>query len=519
MESQGFKVLRFWDNEVLGNIEGVLDVIIKEISPSPTPLPSREGNRWRVPIGNSELLEVMRKTIKSILNSEIRNPNSGKESDMIKTASWLIIAILGIVTSGWLVAEEIDLSQPLNLEQCITVALQKSSDIKNANLNLAINDLQVKDARSNYYPEITVSGRYNFSDRIDFGFEKENYNATVTGRYTLWDHGQREITLARAKVDKDATQSRYEQTRQRLVSDIIQAYYSLLKAQKLVEVDKKLLEQARGNTEKTRAFRDAGKLIEADVAAAEVREASDELSLINDQNALEIAMADLPALMGLDTGTLVNILDDPDYERYIQTGFIEIETMSVDDAMENALKNRPEIKESDANIKNAEWGLTLAQLQRWPKLTAEYDYSVYLDEYLRERENFKNFRSWNAVAALTFPLFDGGASKRQVQKVQMQLEQLRVNSNESERNIALEVHQAYLSLKRAEKALEISDKQVRNAQLSLEVTNGRFEQGMGILLELLDAQATYAQALTSQVRAFYDYKLAKSALQRVMGQL
>jgi outer membrane protein TolC len=230
-------------------------------------------------------------------------------------------------------------------------------------------------------------------------------------------------------------------------------------------------------------------------------------------------MADLPALMGLDTGTLVNILDDPDYERYIQTGFIEIETMSVDDAIENALKNRPELKESDANIKNLEWGLTLAKLQRWPKLTAEYNDDVDLGGYLRERENFKNFRSWSAIAALTFPLFDGGASKRQVQKVQMQLEQLRVNSNESERNIALEVHQSYLNLKRAEKALDISQKQVRNAQLSLEVINGRFEQGMGILLELLDAQATYAQALTNQVRTFYDYKVAKSALQRAMGEL
>jgi outer membrane protein TolC len=42
---------------------------------------------------------------------------------------------------------------------------------------------------------------------------------------------------------------------------------------------------------------------------------------------------------------------------------------------------------------------------------------------------------------------------------------------------------------------------------------------MGIPLELLEAQAAYAQALTSQVRAFYDYKIAKSALQRAMGEL
>lgn len=438
---------------------------------------------------------------------------------MIKIASWFIIAILGIMTPIWLSAEEIDLAQPLNLEQCIAIALERSPDIKSAKLNLAIDKLQIEDAKSNYFPEISVNGRYNFSDKVDFGFEKENYDAQVTGRYTLWDHGQREINLKRAKIDRNATQSRYKQTKQRLVFNVIQAYYNLLKAQKLVEVDNQLLKQARENSEMVRAFRDAGEMIEADVAAAEVREANEELNLLSDQNSLEIARADLAVLMGLDPGRPVNILDDPDYERYIQTGWIEREEISLDEAIENALQNRPELKEFDATIKSLKWGLTLAQLQRWPRLTAEYDYNVYLDDYLRERENFKEFRSWDALAVLTFPLFDGGVSKRQVEKAEIQLEQTREDMDELERNIALEVRQAYLNLKRSEKVLEISQKQVRNAQLSLEVTEGRFEQGMSILLELLEAQATYAEALTNQVRSFYDYKITKSALQRSMGEL
>lgn len=438
---------------------------------------------------------------------------------MTKTVSWFIIFIFGILTPGVLIAEEIDLSQPLSLKQCINIALEKSSDIKNAKLNLAIDELQIKDARSNYFPEISVNGRYNFSDKIDFGFEKENYNATVIGKYTLWDHGKREINLKQAKVDKDATQNSYEQTKQRLISNVIQKYYNLLKTQKLVEVDKKLLEQSRENTEMVRAFREAGRSIEADVAAAEVREANNELNLINDQNALEIHRADLATLMGLDPGTLVDILDDPDYERYTQTGWIDRQKMSIEEAIENALENRPELKEFDAIIKSLECGLTLAKLQRWPKLTAEYDYNVNLDDYLRERENFKEFSSWEAIAVLSFPLFDGGTAKRQVEKAEIQLKQTRENIDELRQNIAFEVRQAYLNLKRSEKALTISQKQVRNAQLSLEVTEGRFEQGMNILLELLEAQTTYAQALTNQVRSFYDYKIAKSALQDAMGKL
>ncbi len=41
LTDQGFRVLRFWDNEVLNNIEGVVETIRKAISPSPSP--SRQG--------------------------------------------------------------------------------------------------------------------------------------------------------------------------------------------------------------------------------------------------------------------------------------------------------------------------------------------------------------------------------------------------------------------------------------------------------------------------------------------
>ena len=46
-EGQGFKVLRFWDNEVLTNLHGVLEVIRSSCLNHPplNPLPSREGRR------------------------------------------------------------------------------------------------------------------------------------------------------------------------------------------------------------------------------------------------------------------------------------------------------------------------------------------------------------------------------------------------------------------------------------------------------------------------------------------
>ena len=90
---------------------------------------------------------------------------------------------------------------------------------------------------------------------------------------------------------------------------------------------------------------------------------------------------------------------------------------------------------------------------------------------------------------------------------------------ELQRSITLEVHQSYLSLERAKKSLDIASVQVEDAKMSLDVAQGRYDQQMIILLELLDAQTRYAQSLTNQVKAFYGYKLAKSTLERVMGVL
>ncbi len=48
LKEQKFKVLRFWNNDVLGNIEGVLEVIRQNINPHPGPLPPKEGEGSKV---------------------------------------------------------------------------------------------------------------------------------------------------------------------------------------------------------------------------------------------------------------------------------------------------------------------------------------------------------------------------------------------------------------------------------------------------------------------------------------
>ena len=123
-----------------------------------------------------------------------------------------------------------------------------------------------------------------FLNRLDFGFEPENYNLGLRGQYTIWDNGQREGNFAQAKESRTATVSRNEGIKQALILDITVAYYDVLKRQELVKVSEQIFARSQENTQRTRDFVLAGILIPADVATAELREVNDELSLLNNRH-------------------------------------------------------------------------------------------------------------------------------------------------------------------------------------------------------------------------------------------
>ena len=162
-----------------------------------------------------------------------------------------------------------NLNEILGIEECILIGLEYASSIRTAQLSTRARQLGLEDAQAAYLPTIRTHGSYAANDRIDFDIERENLDWRVTANYTLWDHGRRGIQLNQARNSLESAQTDLERNRQDLVLAIVRAYYRQLEAQKLVELDKSLLEASQENAEKVRAFMLVGKTaVEADVAAA-----------------------------------------------------------------------------------------------------------------------------------------------------------------------------------------------------------------------------------------------------------
>ncbi|MDP7279326.1 MAG: TolC family protein, partial [Candidatus Poribacteria bacterium] len=199
----------------------------------------------------------------------------GKRIAVIQAKAYiaLIFGLLISIKVGFLMPtfaeiEAVDLSTPLTLEQCLQLALENSTSVKNNQISLAIQNLRIKDAESNFYPNFSLSGNYTLSDQLRRmqrqreNLDKdtfvlleqgENYNFGLTGQYTIWDFGQRWLNLLQEKESLESQESRNERTRQSLIYEVTQAYYEVLKSQALVAVNKEILQRSRDNRQRVEA--------------------------------------------------------------------------------------------------------------------------------------------------------------------------------------------------------------------------------------------------------------------------
>jgi outer membrane protein TolC len=56
------------------------------------------------------------------------------------------------------------------------------------------------------------------------------------------------------------------------------------------------------------------------------------------------------------------------------------------------------------------------------------------------------------------------------------------------------------------------------AKENLDLANGRYQVGVGSIIEVTDAQTLYTDAQTTYIRAIYDYKIADAQFTRALGK-
>ena len=403
-------------------------------------------------------------------------------------------------------AGEIPTGAQLSLEDCINLTLKHNPTLQAASLNTQVQQNRLAQTRANYLPQVNGNASYSRSNQegaTGWSDAKDGYSSSISASQLIYDFGKTGLSN---KIQKNNVYSS-QQDEQSTINDVIyklkQAYYGVLNAEESRNVYAGSVEQYQEQLKRARAFYDVGTRPKIDVTTAEVNLNNAKLNLIKGENALKTAYYNLTNVMGVydqnPSFTLVKKNTIPQYN------------ITIDEALKEAQKNRPDLLSLQYKLENAKKNVDLAKTGFAPSLTANGSYGW-------SGQDFPLYDRWSVGAGINVPIFNGLSTVNQVKEAKNNMQVAYANLTAKEQAILLDIKTCYFNFEEAKTRIPLAELSRKQAQENYDLAVGRYKVGVGNYIEVKDAEITLSNAKLSYISAVFDYNLAIANLERAMGK-
>jgi outer membrane protein len=393
-------------------------------------------------------------------------------------------------------------TKPISLGEAITTALAHNPQTALAEAGVISASGRTKTAEAGLLPSLDLSSQYSKSGPVKIGSDTSS-SAALSGRQLIYDFGLTAATVSQARKSEEASRQSYAQTRQNIINQVKQSYYTLLQNQRLVEVQQQNVADGQANLDLAKARFEAGLAPRADVIKAETTLASANFNLASAKNAAELSRLNLNLAMGIDGNTPTQVVESEESSPALTDRAALVA---------QALAARPEMLSARASLAAAQESLRAARVGNAPAFNLNADYGLKGTSFPPHDD------SWSYGASVSFPLFDGGANAGQIKSAQGSLQAAEAQLRQSEQTVGSDVITAYFNLRTAEEKIISSQAEVANAEENFQLTTGRYQAGLATYVEVTDAETALVTARTNQVNAQYDLSIARAALKRALGE-
>ena len=404
-----------------------------------------------------------------------------------------------------LAAELIAKGDVLNLQQCIKIALKKHPSINAAASTIRITDSKIGQARAGYFPQLSFQSGYQRTGPAPPAIintdPNNHYSNTLSLSQTIFDFGKTYNQVQIQSLGKESSQADLQDISEQVILGVKQTYYGYLQAKMSRDVAQDTVNQFQQHYEIAKVFFETGKISKIDVTSAEVNLSNANINLLKAENALRIAKITLTNAMGIMNAPEYEIKDDLAYRPY---------DISLDEALKNAYKNRPDLLSTLKKKEGLEKTIDLNKKGYLPVLAGGAAYGYTGNDIAMDKE-------WSVGVTLTFPLFSGLSTKYQVDEAKANLDVLKANEDSLMQKVYLQVESAYLSLKEAAERISAGKIIVKQAEETVELAKGRYAAGVGSSIEITDAMITLNNAKMTYITALADYSVAQANLEKAIG--
>jgi outer membrane protein TolC len=181
------------------------------------------------------------------------------------------------------------------------------------------------------------------------------------------------------------------------------------------------------------------------------------------------------------------------------------------DILRQAYANRPELHSVWAQQKAATERVSELQKQYFPSVTGNAQYNWTGREHPLQE-------GWVVGLVLTIPLFDSILTTAQVGEARANLQRFTAEEENLRQQITLEVRRSLLDLRRADESIRVSEQTEVQARENLALAEGRYQAGVGNIIEVTDAQISMTSAQANTIQALYNFKTAVAQLEKAVGR-
>lgn len=401
---------------------------------------------------------------------------------------------------------------PLTVDEAVQIALRNGYSVLIAETRVNRQRAVVSEAQGQLGPRVNLGGTYTRFDRegtANFGGQQvvtspiDTKSFSIGGSLPIDISGSLHHQLGAARANLRATQFNFAAAGNDIKLNARNAFFQVLRAQRLVAVQEQALKDAQEQLKNTQLLEQGGLAAHVDVLRVQslVQQAASDL--IAARNGLGVAQAAFNAVLARPVDTPVELVD--------------IEALPEQPQGEQALRaqahaQRPEAKSLQEVARGFGELRKAAEAGLRPSLNLGVNYNRNLDTGA-----FAQPYTLSGTLTLSWAIFDSGISRARANQSRQDEQQTKIQLAQTLEGISQEVRDALTNLTNARERLDSATKQVEYATENLRLARIRYQAGEGILLQVTDAETLLTQARNQQVSARYDYLSAYAQLQHALG--
>jgi outer membrane protein TolC len=298
-----------------------------------------------------------------------------------------------------------------------------------------------------------------------------------------------------------------------LVVTVTQGYYGVAAAQQKVGTAKRNAEEGDRFFQITQELERGGEVAHADVIKAELQMRDRQRQLQEAQLAL------LNARLSFSILIFPNFVDNFEVAEDLHAA---VPLPTLPEVEQRAARDNPELRAALAGVQQSDHDVSGARAGYLPSLTFDYFYGIDAARFavnsVVHGQKFSNLGS-SAVATLNIPIWNWGATQSRIQQAELRRSQAKRELSLAQRTLLAEIRSLYAEAETAINELEGLSRSAQLAEESLKLTTLRYQNGESTVLEVVDAQNTFAVASGAYEDGAVRYRVALANLQTLTGVL